>query len=709
MFEPAGADWWRLKPSHEASAESRADDIGILKNSITKGGGNVVAVQGEYLVNYLFGGEFETDEILRNEYDLIIDGKKVEVKTQRGNRPPPGVNVNADRSIQECDAFFFCQFFYHPVGRFAGWLTRDEFVALKVLIKKGEQYPGVPIVAKADVWVVQVNQLHDADAWHAWRQKRSRDRKKGGSVMAKELAVQNEKAVSLRTHLFSPAVRETLRDALPKNLTAERLLRVVFSQALKNPRILDCSRESILQCVMQCAQLGLEPILGRAYLVPYNISKQVGGRWVKVMECQMQPGYVGLIDLARRSGKVKSVFSAVVFENDEFLYRLGSDRRLEHRPILRGPAGEPYGAYAYWEMTDGGIHFDFMKIDDIYKRRAKSQAYQYAIANPTNKSAQDCPWIQWPDEMMKKTVVKYTAKMVPASIEFLEVVRMDDATEMGGQYVSPFTESLDQIPERTAEDYARDFDLLVDKVIPGDQRKAFDAYLSEIVNHDGRSDLIVKAEIVSADDFDNMVDAFKASIVVDKPIHGVKDKLFPDGRRGVGNPAYNRPPDGTTIGGKAKTDPDPWVRDKWIGLQKGSLENGTGLWAYVVEHRKSLSQMPMDLFNELTGKFSRIYKKSFPYNPDGDVEADVEASESNAEADAGADDQAGADDVPEGFADAVQRLYEMGEQYPKAYAKIVGDKTPQTVEDIERMLEEITQCAHFMGETNGNRDARRKW
>lgn len=115
----------------------------------------------------------------------------------------------------------------------------------------------------------------------------------------------------------------------------------------------------------------------------------------------------------------------------------------------------------------------------------------------------------------------------------------------------------------------------------------------------------------------------------------------------------------------------------------------------------------MDLFNELTSKFVRIYKKGFPYNPDGEVE--TESEESAVGSEAGADGQTGADDVPEGFADAVQRLYEMGEQYPKAYAKIVGDKTPQTVEDVERLIDEIGQCAHFMGETNGKGGSGGKW
>lgn len=520
--------------------------------------------------------------------------------------------------------------------------------------------------------------------------------------MKKQMSVVEQKGIQLRDHLFSPTVVQKIKSALPRHMSEEHLLRVVMNTAMRNPRILECSIESVLMSVMQCATLGLEPILGRAYLVPYNNSKQIGGRWTKVMECQMQPGYVGLIDLARRSGKVVSVFGAVVHDNDHFVFQLGSDRKLEHRPILRGPAGDAIGAYAFWEMSDGGSHMDFMPLEEIYKRRARSQAWQYAVANPQNKSAQDCPWVQWPEEMMIKTVIKRSSKMVPASIsqEFSQAVDLDDAVEVGARY-NPFADSADQIPERTPDEWARDFDYLADKEIGSAARAAFDAYLAEVVNNDGRGETVVKAEIMTADDWPAFLAAFRdvqGGAGVPDVRGAEKPKVTKPNddsgyRRGVGNPAYNRPPDGVTIGGQRKDD-NPWLRDKWWNLRAGSLENNTGLWSYVVANRKALSLMPLDEFGELAKKFQGLYKKAFPYNPDGDVDGDdqayVESENANADPGAAGDDS----EMQQALAD----LARVQSRYPKAYEKIVGDNVPGDLAAVVSAIEEIEARGEFTQE-----------
>jgi len=243
--------------------------------------------------------------------------------------------------------------------------------------------------------------------------------------MANELTVQQEKAVSLRDYLQGDNVKSTLAQALPKWLSVDRLLRIVFASTLKNPKLMECTKESLLQSIMQCAQLGLEPILGRAYLIPYENSKKIGNRWEKVLECQFQIGYQGLVDLARRSGEIKDVFARTVYEKDEFEIEYGTSRKLVHKPCLKEDAGNPIGAYAVWENKEGLKSFEFMPLHEIYKRRDKSQAYKYSIKNDSKEN----PWIQWPEEMMCKTVIKHMAKMQPASIDFMEAVELDNVIE----------------------------------------------------------------------------------------------------------------------------------------------------------------------------------------------------------------------------------------------------------------------------------------
>ena len=278
--------------------------------------------------------------------------------------------------------------------------------------------------------------------------------------MTDNLPAIQEKARTLRDYMNQDSIKGQLAVALPKWLDVERFLRIIFGATLRNPRLLDCSKESLLQSVMVCAQLGLEPILGRGHLIPYNNNKNVGGKWVKVWECQFQPGYQGLVDLARRSGQVVDIRARVVYQNDVFDLDYGTDT-LNHKPHLFEDPGEPIGAYTKWKLIDGTVGFEFMPLHEIYKRREMSQAYRFAMDNPTNKNAQKCPWIEWPAEQMKKTALKNHTKILPASIEYMEAVNVDSQSDLIGpsrqlQYGAPAL-TLPETIEPTAADFDREF------------------------------------------------------------------------------------------------------------------------------------------------------------------------------------------------------------------------------------------------------------
>ena len=98
-------------------------------------------------------------------------------------------------------------------------------------------------------------------------------------------------------------------------LTRELLIRtihmgwlyIVMTELRKTPKLLECDAASLMGSIGQVAQLGLEVggLLGHAYLIPY-------GR-----ECQLVIGYKGLMELARRSGQIKSIEARAVFEGDD--------------------------------------------------------------------------------------------------------------------------------------------------------------------------------------------------------------------------------------------------------------------------------------------------------------------------------------------------------------------------------------------------------
>jgi len=203
--------------------------------------------------------------------------------------------------------------------------------------------------------------------------------------------------------------RKQLELALPKHLTADRLLRVAMTSIQRTPQLLDCTPQSLLACVMTCAQLGLEPdmFLGQAYLVPYG----------KV--CTLIPGYRGYIALARRSGEVQTVSVQVVHANDEFDLQYGIDDRLTHKPRLNGDRGEAIGAYCVFKYKDGGYSFDFMGTADINKIKERS------------KAAGNGPWVTDWEEMAKKTVIKRHAKLAPLSVEFQKAVALEERAFAG--------------------------------------------------------------------------------------------------------------------------------------------------------------------------------------------------------------------------------------------------------------------------------------
>jgi len=236
--------------------------------------------------------------------------------------------------------------------------------------------------------------------------------------------------------------RKQMEMALPKHLSADRLLRVAMTSIQKTPKLMDCTPQSLLACVMTCAQLGLEPdqFLGQAYLVPFKDNKK------GVVTCTLIPGYRGYIALARRSGEMQTVSAQVVYENDEFDLQYGVEDRLVHRPGLNGDRGKPIGAYCVFKYKDGGYSFDFLPVAEIEKVRARS------------KAANDGPWVTDWDEMAKKTVIKRHAKLAPLSVEFQRAVALEDRAMTGESQADLIgmvdDDVIDAEQDRTGEDSA---------------------------------------------------------------------------------------------------------------------------------------------------------------------------------------------------------------------------------------------------------------
>ena len=198
--------------------------------------------------------------------------------------------------------------------------------------------------------------------------------------------------------------------ALPKHINTDRFVRIAITTIRQNPKLAQCSQESLLGALMVSAQLGLEPgTLGQCYLIPFE-NKRMG-----TVECQFQIGYKGLIELLRRSGQLSDIYSYTVYENDDFNIEYGLSRTLTHKPNF-DERGEIKGFYAVAILKDGTKAFEYMTKEEIVKHEEKYRKGSY----------KNDVWNKNFEEMAQKTVVKKLLKWLPVSVEFLDMINKDE-------------------------------------------------------------------------------------------------------------------------------------------------------------------------------------------------------------------------------------------------------------------------------------------
>lgn len=201
-----------------------------------------------------------------------------------------------------------------------------------------------------------------------------------------------------------------LKVALPVHIPVERFMRVIQTAAASNTELLDADRRSLFEAAMKAAQDGLLPDGRHGAFVTFN-TKARDGSWVK--KVQWMPMIAGILKKIRNSGELQSVCAHVVYSNDTFVYAMGDDERIEHMPAM-GNRGEPVAAYAIAKTKDGGIYREVMTHAEIERVRSVSRA------------ATKGPWVDWWDEMARKTALRRLSKWLPMSSDLDELMRRDD-------------------------------------------------------------------------------------------------------------------------------------------------------------------------------------------------------------------------------------------------------------------------------------------
>lgn len=212
-------------------------------------------------------------------------------------------------------------------------------------------------------------------------------------------------------HALIQRMQPEFARALPKHMDPDRLARIALTVLNQSDQLKRCDPLSFLGALMTCAQVGLEPgPQGHAYLVPY-------GRKVTFIM-----GYQGMIELARRSGQLKSIAAHTIYQKEvdagKFEIGYGTSPYLKHEPIVFGDRGQPVGYYAAAKLATGEDVFVVLTTQEVdhFRRRSATQKKE-----PTG------PWETDYEAMAWKTCVRRLARWLPQSPELAAALAHDES------------------------------------------------------------------------------------------------------------------------------------------------------------------------------------------------------------------------------------------------------------------------------------------
>jgi len=141
-------------------------EFNVLNGSVTEGKGNEVGALGEVIVWDKYKNK--TKYVGSYDYDMIIKGKKVDVKTKAQNYPPAPhhtYNIFAFNTKQKCDYYCFVVV-HNDLSRawIVGWKQKEAFFKEARFRKKGEIDDNIPNgtwTFKGDCYCLNISQLEN--------------------------------------------------------------------------------------------------------------------------------------------------------------------------------------------------------------------------------------------------------------------------------------------------------------------------------------------------------------------------------------------------------------------------------------------------------------------------------------------------------------------------------------------------------------------
>lgn len=219
------------------------------------------------------------------------------------------------------------------------------------------------------------------------------------------------------------AMSREFESALPSHIKPEKFQRVVMTVVQQQPDLLDADRRSLLASCTKCAADGLIPDGREAALV---IFRTKDGPKVQYM-----PMLAGVLKRMRNSGEIAAINVQVVHEGDDFTWAPDDfDRPVKHQvPKFGTDRGKVVGAYAVAKLRDGSLMAEVMDKQAIERVRSASRAKDSG------------PWVQWWDQMARKTVLRRLAKYLPMDAETANAILSDNEADAPAPVETTATEA----------------------------------------------------------------------------------------------------------------------------------------------------------------------------------------------------------------------------------------------------------------------------
>lgn len=194
-------------------------------------------------------------------------------------------------------------------------------------------------------------------------------------------------------------------------MTEPQIFAMIGSALARTPKILQCTKSSVLARVLEAVSLDLDigsSAKNEAMLNPRNSKRKMpdgSERWAT--EAVLQIMYAGKAKLARASGLVADLYACPVFKGDTIEIDMGSTHSVRHRidPAAKRTKATLLGVYAVVKKRDGSEFVDWMGLEEIENARGHSD------------NANGGPWKNEVEyvQMALKSVVHRATKLIDKS------------------------------------------------------------------------------------------------------------------------------------------------------------------------------------------------------------------------------------------------------------------------------------------------------